>query len=467
MKILLVLPASGHWKQIASARKREGQTFRFSVLSLLTVAALSPKDASVRIVDEQHETVPDEHFDLVGITAMTALAPRAYELCERFREAGMPVVLGGFHASLNPQEALEHADAIVLGHAYGAWQQICEDVRDGRLERIYRGDANASTPVHLPRHLLSADRYLTVSSTFASLGCTNGCRFCSINVFHGGERLERPVEEVAAELARLPKELTVFVDDNLTQSRQYALQLFNALEPLRRRWVVQTSIRVGEDPELLQSMADAGCIGVFVGLETFSSAALRAQGKSFNLPERYREAVRAFHQHGIYVQAGVMVGFDTDGPEVFHETLRMLEWVGIDAIQLAILTPIPGTPLYESMKDRIVDQDWQHYDYRHVVFTPARMSREELQAGADWLIRAYYSRRRILRRLLRWCVTPHGLRRLVYPLGLNLAYLRRVRLFGIRGSDPARTAGGQHLIGRLGDLAAWRYLLRRRAISEP
>jgi radical SAM superfamily enzyme YgiQ (UPF0313 family) len=440
MRILLILPASGHWKHIASTRRREGKTFRFSVLGLLTVAALSPEDASVRIVDEQHETVPEEHFDLVGITAMTALAPRAYELCDRFRAAGIPVVMGGFHASLNPEEALEHADAVVIGHAYGAWEQVCKDVKNGRLERVYHGDAEASPPIHLPRHLLSPDRYLTRSSTFATLGCTNGCKFCSINVFHRGERFERPVEDVAAELARLPKELTVFVDDNLTQSRQYSLQLLSAIEPLKRRWVIQASISVGEDPELLRAMARAGCIGVFVGLETFSSEALKAQDKAFNLPERYREAVRAFHQNGIFVQAGVMVGFDTDGPEVFRETLRMLEWVGIDAIQLAILTPIPGTPLHESMRERIVDRNLEHYDYRNAVFTPARMSREELQAGSDWLIRAYYSHARVLRRLLRWWATPHGLSRFVYPLGLNLAYLKRVRLFGIRGSDPARTA---------------------------
>lgn len=440
MNILLIAPATGRWRGIARRRAFNGKTFRFSMLSLLSVAALSPKGARVTLVDEQLEEIPEGDFDLVGITAMTAVAPRAYELCARFRAQGVPVVMGGFHATLNTEEALRHADAVVVGPAYGAWERLCADVVEGRLQRVYRGDPEPAIPVHLPRHLLQGDGYVTVSATFATLGCRNRCRFCSIHPFHEGRRHVRPVEDVAAEIGALEQRFFVFVDDNLTQDREYALSLLRALEPLGKRWVTQASIDVADDPELLSAMRDAGCLGIFVGLETFNGEALNEQSKAFNLPRRYGDAVAEIHRHGMYVEAGVMVGFDADGPGVFRHTLRMLDGIGIDAIQLSIFTPLPGTAAFDAMRDRIVDTDWGHYDYRHAVFTPARMSAEELQAGADWLIRRFYSPWRILIRLPRWLALPGGWRTWVYPLGLNLAYLGRVLRFGSRGRDPARCA---------------------------
>jgi radical SAM superfamily enzyme YgiQ (UPF0313 family) len=402
------------------------------------VAALSPKDARVTLVDEQVEDVPEGPFDLVGITAMTAVAPRAYALCDRFRAQGIPVVMGGFHASLNTEEALAHADAVVVGPAYGAWERVCEDVRSGRLQRIYRGDPQPSIPVHLPRHLLKKDRYVTVGATFATLGCRNRCRFCSIHPFYNGERHLRPIEDVVAELGALPDRFFVFVDDNLTQDRDYALALFRVMAPLGKHWATQASLEVTDDPEMLSAMRQAGCLGLFIGLETFNREALDDQDKGFNADKRYRDAVAAVHRYGMYVEAGMMVGFDSDGPSVFRDTLRMLEEARIDAIQLSVFTPLPGTEAFSALKDRIFDKNWEHYDYRHAVFTPARMSSEDLQAGADWLIRKFYAPRRIFKRLLRWWTYPGGLWTSLYPLGLNLAYRGRVLRFRIRGRDPVR-----------------------------
>lgn len=443
LNILLIAPASGHWQRIGRRRFFNGRTFRFSMLPLLSVAALSPRDAKVTIVDEQVDDIPEDSFDLVGITAMTAIAPRAYELCAHFRARGIPVVMGGYHATLNPDEALEHADAVVVGPAYGAWERVCEDVAAGRLQRRYAGNPEGPVPTHLPRHLLENGRYVTVSSTFATMGCTNACRFCSIHPFHGGHRHCRAIEQVAEEVAALPERFFVFVDDNLTQDRDYALALFRALAPLGKRWVTQASIAIADDPELLAAMRDGGCMGVFVGLESFSEEALAAQEKGFNRPTAYRKAVRTLHRHGMYVESGVIVGFDTDGPAVFRRTLDMLEHIGIDAIQLAVLTPLPGTPFHEAMKDRLIDTDWEHYDFRHVVFEPKHMQAGELQAGADWLIRTYYSPWRIARRCLRWMTMPKGWRRFVYPLGLNLAYYGRTIRFHITGHDPARSRARQ------------------------
>jgi radical SAM superfamily enzyme YgiQ (UPF0313 family) len=244
-----------------------------------------------------------------------------------------------------------------------------------------------------------------------------------------------------AELAALDQDWFVFVDDKLTQSREYSLDLFQAMVPLEKKWVTQASIDIADDLDLLRAMRKAGCMGVFVGLETFSEDALDQQDKSFNIPRGYPEAIKRFHDQGMFVEAGVIVGFDADNANVFLNTLRMLERAGVDVIQLSILTPLPGTLLHESMKHRITDTDWEHYDYRHVVFEPKNMSAEELQAGADWLIRKYYSPWRILRRAARWVMTPFGLRGLAYALALNLAYLGRVWRFNIRGYNPAPTAG--------------------------
>ncbi len=442
MNILLIAPAAGNWSKIARKPFFNGKTFRFSMLSLLSVAALSPKSAKVTIVDEQTEDIPEGPFDLVGITAMTAVAPRAYALCDQFRARGIPVVMGGYHASLNTEEALAHADAVVSGPAYGAWEQVCADVQAGCLGRVYQGDPAATPPVHLPRHLLAKNQYVTVSATFATLGCTNHCGFCSINRFHGGQRHTRPIADMVAELKAMPDDFFVFVDDNLTQDRPYALELFKALEGAGKRWVTQVSIDTADDDELLSAMRAAGCMGVFVGLETFNEENLHAQDKDFNKPTRYRDAVARFHARGMYVEAGVIVGFDADDAKVFRNTLRMLEWIRIDAIQLAILTPLPGTALYDSMAPRIIDDNWEHYDFRHAVFEPKHMSAEALQAGADWIIRRFYAPWRILRRIPRWAAMTGGLRSFPYILALNLAYYGRVRRFQIGGHDPATASEG-------------------------
>ncbi len=451
-RILLIAPASGPWRSISRKPLFSGKTFRFSMLSLLTVAVLTPPRYRVRIIDEQIEEAPlDDLPDLVGITCMTAAAPRAYALADAYRARGVPVVLGGFHPSLNPDEALQHADAVVTGTAYGAWERALDDFEAGRLRGRYVGDPDAAIPVHLPRHLLDAPgAYITANATFASIGCARGCRFCSISAFHGARRRMRPVQDVVAEVARFDRRFFMFVDDDLVQDHAYAMELMAGLAPLKKRWVTQVSADAADDPALLDAMAAAGCIGVFIGVESFRPAALADQAKTANAPDRYRDWVRAYHRRGIFVEAGIMFGFDGDGPDSFTHTLRMLEHIGIDAIQASIVTPLPGTPLHDAWADRIVDRDWTHYDFRHAVYTPVGMTRSELQDGADWVIHAYYTPGRIARRCLRWLGMPHGLRTFIYPLTLNLAYLGRVRRFGIRGRDPAATPLRQRLLRLFG-----------------
>ena len=395
MNILLIAPASGRWRSVGRSGLFKGRTFRFSLLSLLSVAAETPPGVNVRIVDEQVEEIPwADAFDLVGITCMTAAAPRAYEIVARFRERGVPVVLGGMHPTLCPDEAVQRADAIVVGEAEGVWPRVIADV----------------------------------------------------------------VREIVA----LPGRFFVFIDDNLVVDRDYAHELFRALAPLKKRWITQATLSMADDLDLLAAAADAGCLGVFVGLETFSAANLGAVSKTCNQVARYREWIRRFHQYGIGIEAGIVFGFPGDRPAVFARTLRLLEELEVDVILVSIFTPLPGTPRFAAMKERLLDRNWAHYDFHHVVFEPWAMSAEPLQAGHDWITREFYRPWRIVRRVWRHLWRPRAWACLPYLAAVNLAFYGRTVRWHIRGWDPAREVRRPELPDRplLARLAKWFHALK-------
>ena len=444
MKILLIAPASGDWHHVGRSGLFNGRTFRFSLLSLLTVAAETPEGAEVEIVDEQIDEVPlDAEVDLVGISCMTAAAPRAYELAAEFRQRGVPVVLGGMHPTLCPEEAIQHADAVVVGEAEGVWPKVVNDAQEGNLKGIYEADG---PPIlaelkPIPRHLLRGGKYSTQYAVQATRGCPNRCSFCSVSAFHKHKQYRRPVEQVVDEVSKIPAKFFMFVDDNLTADRDYAKALFQGLKPLKKYWVTQSTLGITDNPEFVKLAADAGCIGLFVGLETFSDANLGKVEKEFHRVNEYRERIRLLHSHGIGVEAGIVFGFEGDDPTVFRKTLSLLDELEVDAIQVSIFTPLPGTAQFETVQPRIVDRDWSHYDFHHVVFQHSVMSGEELQAGHDWVTRRFYQPWNIVRRLLRWIRRPRGFATLPYAAAINFAYFGRVIRFGFRGWDPARSTG--------------------------
>jgi radical SAM superfamily enzyme YgiQ (UPF0313 family) len=448
MKVLLIAPASGKWFQVGRSRLFGGRVFRFSLLSLLTVAAETPDGVEVRVVDEQVQDVPiDEVFDLVGISCMTAAAPRAYQLADLFRRRGTPVVLGGTHPTLMPEEALEHADAVCVGDAEGVWRRVVEDARRGELAGLYRAEPTALQELRRPpRDLLAGRYYGTVQAVQATRGCPNRCSFCTVSACHDGVQRRRPADEVAAEVAALPRRFVIFVDDNLTADRAYARELFSALRPLGKLWVTQSTLEIADDPELVRLAAKAGCIGLFVGLETFSDASLRGVNKGFHRVAEYRRRIRLLHRHGIGVEAGIVFGFEHDDPGVFRRTLALLEDLRIDMVQISVLTPLPGTPFHQRMRHRLVDRDYEHYDFHHVVFQPRGMSVTDLQAGHDWMTAQFYRPWRIARRLARLALRPRAWRILPFAAAINLGYYGRTVRFGLRGHDPAAQEGS-----RLGD----------------
>jgi radical SAM superfamily enzyme YgiQ (UPF0313 family) len=440
MKLLLIAPASGHWQKVGKQQFFNGKTFRFSLLSLLSVAAETPAEVEIQIVDEQIEEIPwNHHYDLVGVTCMTALAPRAYQIADSFRERKIPVVLGGMHPSVLPQEALEHADAVVAGEVEGIWQKVIQDTQAGKLNGVYQRETPCD--LHhlkpLPRHLLNRQGYATVHAVHATRGCPHHCNFCSVSAVHGGIQRKRPVEEVLAEVATIPDRHFIFVDDNLTADHEYAHELFAGLVPLGKKWMTQSTLEIVEDPCLVDLAAQAGCRGFFVGLETFSDHNLGLSDKTFNQVSHYREAIAFLHSRGIGVEAGIVFGFDGDDVGVFRKTLDLLDQIHVDLIQVSIFTPLPGTPRFESMQDRLVDRDWEHYDFHQPVFKPLGMSPSDLQAGHDWVTHEFYRPWRIARRLAWRSTLPKGIETLPYAVAMNLAYYGRTLRWQIKGYDPA------------------------------
>jgi len=443
MKILLVLPAAEQYRVTSRSQPVPRRSMlRFSLLSLTTVAALTPPGHELVLCDENVEPLDfDAQVDVVGVSFMTALAPRAYEIAARFRHRGVVTVAGGYHPTLCPDDAAAHFDAVVVGDAEPLWPQVVKDIEAGSLKKVYRSDAPCDlATVPVPRRELTAHTrryYATTAAVQAGRGCVHGCTYCSVAAFHGGTYRARPVEHVVAELKTLPRNL-MFVDDNIIADPAYAHTLFTAMLPLKKKWVSQCSLTIADDPELLALARQAGCRGMFIGIETFDGANLNRVDKNFNGVATMRTRIRRIRRQGIGVIAGIIVGMDNDTKHVFARTVRLLDEARVDALQLSIMTPLPGTPLFAAFErsGRITSRDWNAYDFRHCVIAPARMTAEDLQDGADWLYREFYRPWRIALRTLQTLVTC-GMIPALLGLKLNLTYLGDIVRERIAGRNPA------------------------------
>ncbi len=423
MRVTLVSPDR---KDVVEARSRGRPRVKapFPPLSLLQVAALTPPEYEVVLLDEAIEDVVfNGPCDLAGITAFTSSAPRAYDIASGFRKRGIPVVIGGMHASARPQEALQHCDAVVVGEAEGVWQRLLQDARRESLQAIYRSDDHPEmTAVPAPRRdLLRREEYLVPDTVQATRGCRHDCSFCSVSSFFGRRIRSRAAAAVAAEVRSLPGSLVAFVDDNITTVPSYARELFQCLIGAGKKWVGQASTAVLENAELIRLAARSGCKALFVGLESLSDAALQQVNKGFNVVTRFKDTIKRLHDAGIGIIGAFMFGFDGEDEAVFERTARFADEAHIDLPQYSILTPLPGTRLYAEMEaqGRIIDRDWSHYDGGHAVFAPRGTTPEQLENGLKAALRHSYSRLGILRRLL------GASARLPTMMALNMAFRQR------------------------------------------
>jgi len=436
MNLELVAPATDRERKQSKAK-----LFRLSSLTLPLLAALTPADIEVSITDEAADGPInfEKNIDLVGITSMTYQAPRAYEIADEFKKRGVTVIMGGSHATAMPYEAKRHVDVVVIGEADDLWQDIIEDYKNGELKEFYK----ASSPpdlrdLPLPRlDLLKKGKYRVANVIQSSRGCPFNCDFCFLSVYYGTGIRYRPVEDVAEEIAALDGKLVIFWDENIVGYPEYAKKLFRALIPYKKLWLGQSTATIAQDKELLSLAAKSGCIGLYIGFETTSSASLNAANKLHNKGLVCKDVVDKLHDHGITVMAGMVHGFDTDDRTIFEKTVEFVNKVNLDGVAPSVLTPYPGTKLYQRLQQegRIIDSDWSHYDCDHVVFRPKLMTPEELFSGNNWVRQECHTVRSILNRLIK----SHT--RLWLSLPVELDYRRYAYTMFEKGVNPAKVNG--------------------------
>jgi radical SAM superfamily enzyme YgiQ (UPF0313 family) len=400
-------------------------------LALTSIAAATPADWRVRYWDENLLAGPPPHDpfpEVVGITVHLTFAQRAYELARWYRERGAKVVFGGLHVISCPDEVAPHADALAIGEGVQLWGEILRDVAAGRLQKVYRGDYRRPYRDDPPprRDLLPRHAFLTTTSLIATRGCHSRCEFCYLSTrgLHMPYLMRDP-QQIADEFRADDQPYAVFIDNNLGSRPDYLRQLCHALQPLEKIWSAAVSIDVTEDPTLVREMALAGCTGVFVGLESLSPANIADSRKKSPSPADYARRVAIMHDHGIQVNGSFVLGFDHDEPDVFARTVEWIEANRLECATFHILTPYPGTPLFEQMKadGRLLHQDWSLYDTAHVVFRPRHMTPEQLADGYAWCYRRLFSHGSIWRR------RPRDLQAVAPYLAMSYLYKRSNRVW--------------------------------------
>jgi radical SAM superfamily enzyme YgiQ (UPF0313 family) len=385
------------------------------------LAARVPPTWDVIHIDEEAEEIDwNTDADVVGITFHTPSAIHAYRIASRFRSRGTCVVMGGPHVTLLPEEASQYGDVIFIGEAEGLWEEFLKSFEAGSYLNVYQQTSLPSLENMPMAHKALFHRHdYSNGVLFATRGCPRQCDFCTIAVMYRHKLRKRPIAEVAAEYASFRGKVIIFWDDNIAGDLEYAKELFRAITPYRKWWSSQASIHAGRDDEFLGAAARSGCKQLFLGLESISQQSMAEVNKGFNRVEEYFQIIERIHSHGIAVQAGIVFGFDRDTPEIFKDTLDFLETAGVQNATFNILTPFPGTPLFQGMEaeGRILTRDWRKYNSRDdVVYQPKQMSEAELLTGFRYANERFYSLASIVKRLLRSTV------QLWWTLPLNLAY---------------------------------------------
>ncbi len=372
--------------------------------------ARTPAEIETLLIDERIEAFAPVATDLVALTVETFTARRAYEIADYFRARGVPVVMGGHHPSMAPDEALEHADCVVIGDAEGAWEQVLADAQAGKLQRQYRSRpwVAAESPLVFDRSIFKDKTYAPVSLVQVGRGCRFACDFCSIHAFYGTRREQRTPEQVVAEIATLPRHrLIFFVDDNLLAGRDQFIALMRALVPLKRRWSCQISIDVARDEFLLDLMQAAGCAMVLIGFESLDKANLKQMRKNWSgVSGAYADVIARLHRRGMMIYAGFVFGYDSDTSGSFDAAAQFAQENALAIANFNPLTPMPGTGLYQRLEaagELLRPRWWIDPDYRYgdPIFAPKGMRLRDFSDGPMRARRAFYGWRSILSRATR------------------------------------------------------------------
>jgi radical SAM superfamily enzyme YgiQ (UPF0313 family) len=429
MKIKLIFP-----KMSLRPMDSEFKRVMSPSIALLVLAALTPPEHNVCIEDENVREINFQDTpNLVGISVNVDTSIRAYAIASRYRQKGVPVILGGIHVSANPDEALEHADSVCIGEAEELWEQIINDAAKGRLQKRYFNENPTDlmkTPA--PRwELINHSNYLYTNTVLTSRGCPFRCDFC----YNSCEYVRhvyrnKPFEQVICEIEQLNTKQIMFIDDNFIGNIAWTREFIRRIKSNGLKWHAAVTANILSYPDLLDSMKNSGCQSLFIGFETINPESLQSVGKAQNRVEKYEKLIAELHDREIMVNASLVFGFDHDKPSVFKSTLDWLVKNKVETMTAHILTPYPGTRIYQKFaaQGRIVDFDTRHYNTSQVVFTPKEMTRAELLHGYLWIYREFYSLRNILQRM------PRSSKQWIPYLLFNLGY----RKFGNFTSQIAR-----------------------------
>jgi len=419
MKLLLVSPCQYE-------NRRFSNSLRIPQISLNIIAALTPYHYEIKIVEEELEDVNfGEDCDIVGISSMTANAPRAYNIATEFKKRGKTVVMGGVHPTVLPHESIQYADAVVIGEAEDTWGILLRDFEQGKLQRFYTSNQPDVSLCPLPRRELSSKTkgLFNVMSVVTTRGCPYDCDFCCVPQFFGRKLRSLPVEKVVEDIIASKGKKFLFLDDNIIGYPKYAKELFKALIPLKIKWVGQASVSFVKDSELMKLAAESGCIVLFFGLESVSTSALSKMRKSIKDLTDNEEAIKKVRDYGIVFHASMVFGFDEDDKSIFDETLEFLMKNKIATVTFNILTPYPGTRIYDKFKEegRLLTEEWHYYDHNTVVFKPKNMSPQELLEGHLYARKNFYKISSIVRRLSHCSTHP-----LLYT-AMNIGFRKAIK----------------------------------------
>ena len=430
-RLLLINPANTYRKGYLLRRESKQ-----APLGLGIVASLTPSDWRIKIADENFRDFSYSEADLVGITAVTATVYRAYEIAALYREKGIPVVLGGTHASAIPEEALQYVDSVVIGEAEGSWDRLIRDFDAGKLQRTYVSGLSDLKNVPPARHDLFHPAYL-FASIQTSRGCPMDCEFCSVPSFNGHQYRLRDPKQVVDEIASVPHSLLYFVDDNLIGynkiAEDHAVEIFEGMlaRNLKKEWFAQASLNIIEKPGILKLAARSGCRMLLIGMEAENAEALKDSNKKVNLRlgvDNYEKAFRMIHQYGIVVLGAFIYGMESDTVETLRNRTRYILSSSIDVTQASVMTPLPGTRLYEKFRkeERLVchdfPKDWQHFHFSDVVFRPLLMTPKELADSTNHAYREICSMWNLRKKFIRTLWNTRSLRSAVWAWNSNLNY---------------------------------------------
>ena len=386
------------------------RSWQMEPLAPAVIAALTPKDVEVRFYDDRLETIPyDEPTDLVALSVETYTARRCYQIASAYRRRNIPVVMGGFHATLCTDEVASYADAVIIGEAEEPWSTVIDDFRHGKLQRVYRGAKRPLLGDLRPdRSIFAGKRYLPVTLIEAGRGCHFRCDFCAIQAYFKSTQTRRPIDTILGEIeaTRARTKLYFFVDDNITSNLDQAKEFYRTLIPLNIRWVSQASINAAHDEEFLDLIRRSGCQGLLIGFESLDPNTLKLMGKRFNtMGGGYEKALANLRRHDIRLYATFVFGYDYDTPAVFDEAVDFAIRNRFYIAAFNHLTPFPGTPLYQRLEreGRLRFDKWwldPFYGYNRIPFTPKRLAPDELHRLCVEARAKFYSYPSMLRRFL-------------------------------------------------------------------